>query len=134
MSLLQFTLIIRLHGTMLPRFRTQLERELDRARAADLVERVEAAALAAAAEVVVQHLRSLPEFRRVQAVDWAAEVRVIQAVEEIASELQRNPFCKAELAAQGDIPLGFAQRHFGEVPVLRDIINGVAPGVRQAWW
>jgi len=130
MSLLQFTLIIRLHGTMLPRFRTQLERELDRARAADLVERVEAAA----AEVVVQHLRSLPELRRVQAVDWAAEVRVIQAVEEIASELQRNPFCKAELAAQGDIPLGFAQRHFGEVPVLRDIINGVAPGVRQAWW
>ena len=115
---------------MLPRFRTQLERELDRSRAADLVERVEAAA----AEVVVQHLRSLPELRRVQAVDWAAEVRVIQAVEEIASELQRNPFCKAELAAQGDIPLGFAQRHFGEVPVLRDIINGVAPGVRQAWW
>jgi hypothetical protein len=103
MSLLQFTLIIRLHGTMLPRFRTQLERELDRARAADLVERVEAAA----AEVVVQHLRSLPELRRVQAVDWAAEVRVIQAVEEIASELQRNPFCKAELAAQGDIPLWF---------------------------
>jgi hypothetical protein len=30
---------------------------------------------------------------------------VIQDVEEIASELQRNPFSKAELAAQGDIPL-----------------------------
>ena len=78
---------------------------MDRAWAADLVERVEAAALAAAAEVVVQHLRSLPELRRAQAVDWAAEVRVIQDVEEIASELQRNPFCKAELAAQGDISL-----------------------------
>ena len=62
----------------------QLDRKLDRAWASDLVERVEAAALAAAAEIVVQHLRRVAELRRAQVVDWAAEVRVIQDVEEVA--------------------------------------------------
>jgi hypothetical protein len=37
--------------------------ELDRARAADLVQRIQTAALAAAAKRVVQHHRSLPELR-----------------------------------------------------------------------
>jgi hypothetical protein len=44
MSVLQFTPIIRLLGEMCCyNLELQLERELDRARAADLVERVEAA-------------------------------------------------------------------------------------------
>ena len=41
----------------------ELEGELDRARAADLVQRVEAAALAATAEIIVEHHRSLSELR-----------------------------------------------------------------------
>jgi hypothetical protein len=39
----------------------QLERELDRARAADLVERVQAATLAAPSQVAGQRLCRLPE-------------------------------------------------------------------------
>src|SRR3989442_9773012 len=37
--------------------------------------------------------------------DRAAEIRVIENVEEIASRLKRNPLCEMELAAQRDIPL-----------------------------
>ena len=69
MSLLQFTPIIRLLGEMCCyNLELQLERQLNRARAADLVQGIEATALAATAEVVVQHLRSLPELRRAQVV------------------------------------------------------------------
>ena len=85
--------------TRFPISELKLECELDRARAADLVQRIEAAALATAAEVVVQHLRGLTELRRGQVVDRAAEVRLIEDVEEIASELKRKSFCEAELAA-----------------------------------
>ena len=41
----------------------ELEGELDRARAADLVQRIQTAALASAAKRVVQHHRGLPELR-----------------------------------------------------------------------
>jgi hypothetical protein len=87
----------------------QLERELDRARASDLVEGVEAAELATGTEVVVEHLRRLAELRKAQIIDRAAEVRVVQDVEEVASELQRKSFGEAELAAQCDVPLGSAK-------------------------
>jgi hypothetical protein len=66
----------------------ELEGELDRARSADLVQRIEAAALAAAAQGIVEHHRGLPELRRTELVDRAAEVRVIQDVEEIPSRLK----------------------------------------------
>ena len=82
---------------------------MDRAWAADLVQRVEAAALAATAQIVVQHHRRLPELRGTEVVDRAAEIRVIENVEEIASRLKRNPFCEVELAAQRDIPLRGAE-------------------------
>jgi hypothetical protein len=49
---------------------------------------------------------------------------VIQDVEEIASELQRNPFCKAELAAQGDIPLVAPKRRRALRPRLPCAVAG----------
>ena len=50
---------------MLVRDCSELEREgeLDRARSADLVQRIEAAALASAAQGIVEHHRGLPELR-----------------------------------------------------------------------
>ena len=69
MSLLQFTPILRPPIEMCCyNLELQLERQLHRAPAADLVQGIEAAALAATAEVGVQHLRSLPELRRAQVV------------------------------------------------------------------
>lgn len=71
-----------------------------------MVQRIEGAVLTVAAEVVVQRLRRLAEVSSVaQVVGRAAEVRVIQDVEEIASGLKRNPFREAELAAQRDVAL-----------------------------
>jgi ribosomal protein S25 len=52
-------------------------------------QRIETAALAAA-QIIVQHLRGLDELLTAQVVDRAAEIRVIQSVEEIASELKLN--------------------------------------------
>jgi hypothetical protein len=55
----------------------KFERKLHRARAADLVQRIEAAALAAGAEVAGEHLGGLAELRRGEEVDRAAEIGVI---------------------------------------------------------
>ena len=86
----------------------KLESELHRPRAADLVQRVEAAIEAAAAEVVVQHL-STGRIAESSVIDRAAEVWVIEDVEEVASELKANPLGEVKLAAQGDVPLGGAE-------------------------
>lgn len=43
---------------------------------------------------------------------------MIQDVEEIASELQRNPFCETELATQRDIPLSGAEAAQSIVPQI----------------
>jgi len=83
--------------------------QLDRARSADLVQRIEAAALATGSEVVVQHLRGLAELGRGEKVDWITEVRMIQDIEEIASRLKRKPLGKAELSAHRQVPLGRAE-------------------------
>src|SRR6266481_5309247 len=83
----------------------KLERKLNRTRAPDLVQRIKAAVLAAAAEVVVQHLCGLAELGCAEVIDRVAEVRVIQNVEDIASRLQRKTFCKAKLPTQRQVPL-----------------------------
>ena len=86
MSLLQFTPIIRLLREMCCyNLELQLQRQLDRARAADLIQRIEAAALAAAAQIVVQRLRRMPEQRRSEVVDRAAKVGVVEDVEKIGA-------------------------------------------------
>jgi hypothetical protein len=77
----------------------KLERELDGARAADLVQRVKTAALAAAAEIVVQHLHRVAELRRAEVVDGAAEVWVVEDVEKVTPELKREFLREPKLAA-----------------------------------
>jgi len=68
----------------------RLQRELDRARAADLVQRIEAAALAAGAEPAIQRLGGIAELRRGDVVDRRTELRVIEDVEKIGARLQRE--------------------------------------------
>ena len=80
---------------------------------------VEAAGLSAGAEVIVEHLRGLAELGRGHVVDRAAEVRVVEDVEEIASELKANSLSQAELAARGDVPLGGAEAAEGVASEVR---------------
>ena len=92
------------------RLELKLERELDRAWATELVQRVEATALAVAAEIVVQHLGRLPELSSItEIVDWASKVGVVKNIEEISPRLKRYMFCQSELSAQSQVPLGRAE-------------------------
>lgn len=82
-----------------PILKLKLERQLDRAGAADLVQRREAAVLSPAAEEVVQRLCGFAELWRSQIVIRGAEVRMIENIEEIAPDLKREMFGKAKLPA-----------------------------------
>ena len=66
----------------------KLKCQLDRAGAADLVQRIEAAALTAASQGVCQHLRGLTELGRTQEIDGIPEVGMVKDVEEISSCLK----------------------------------------------
>src|SRR5215831_19543011 len=84
-------------------------RELNRARAADLVERAQAAALSSSSKRAVQHLRSLSELGGTEVVDRTAKIRMVQNVEHVHPSLEREAACQAELTAQRHIPLGRAE-------------------------
>ena len=71
-----------------PKLKLQFQCELNRTRAADLVERIEAAILATASEVAVQHLGGLSKLRRGHEVDGTSKIWVIEDVEEIRSRLK----------------------------------------------
>src|SRR5271157_2524601 len=106
MSLLQFTPIIRLLRDMCCyNLELQLERQLDRAGTADLIQRIQAAALAAAAQITVQGLRRNAELRRGHVVDRRAELRVVEDVEKIGAGLQRKTLAELEQPLQGEIDL-----------------------------
>jgi hypothetical protein len=77
----------------------ELEGELDRAGAADLVEGVEAAVGAAGTQAVARGLRRAAEQGAGQVVVGIAEVGVIQDVGAIVSRFKREPFGKTELMA-----------------------------------
>ena len=83
----------------------ELEGELDGAGAADLVEGAEAATLPATAERAGQHLGGLAELRRAEEVDRAAEIGVIEDVEEIDARLKSKPLGEVELPPQRGIEL-----------------------------
>src|SRR5215470_8701042 len=76
----------------------KLKRQLNRARAADLVQRIETAALPAAAQRTGQHLRGFAELRRAEKVDRAAEIGVVENIEEISARLKSQPLGEVELA------------------------------------
>src|SRR5690242_19809017 len=68
----------------------KLERQLDRARSADLVERVETAILATGPEAARQGLRRAAEQRAGQVAVGISEVRVVQDVEEFSPKTKPN--------------------------------------------
>ena len=83
----------------------ELEGELDRARATNLVKRAEAAALSATTQRASQHLRGLAELWRAEEVDRAAEIGVIEDVEEVGARLESKPLGEVELPPQCSIEL-----------------------------
>ena len=74
-----------------------------------MIQRIEAATLAAKAEGGSQHLSRLTELRRTQIVHGRTEIRVVEEVEKIASRLQRKPLAEAELPPQRQIDLRSAE-------------------------
>src|SRR5262249_37390637 len=83
----------------------KFNRQLDGTRAADLIERVEATALPAAAQRAGQHLRRLAELRGAEEVDWAAKVEVVEDIEEVGARLKSQPLGEAERSAQCGVEL-----------------------------
>src|SRR5262249_21453038 len=81
----------------------KLQRQLDRARSADLVERVEPPVRAARPEAARQGLRRAAEERAGQVVVGIAEVRAVQDVEELSAEVKPNPLGEAKPALQPNI-------------------------------
>jgi len=78
----------------------QLQGQLRRARAADLIQRIEAAILAATSERGSRQLRRLPAQRGTHVVDWAAEIGVVEDVEKIRACLKGKPLPELELSPQ----------------------------------
>jgi len=87
----------------------EFEGELDRAGAANLVERVEAAIGAAGAEAACQRLCRVAEQRTGQHVAGIAEVRVVKDVEELGSETKFHLFGEVKLPLQPNIRLRCAE-------------------------
>ena len=83
----------------------ELHRQLDRARSATLVERIEAAILPSHSEGVRQHLRRAAEQRARQRAGGAAEVGMIQRIEEPGAEAQPHALPEPNDPPQPEIGL-----------------------------
>src|SRR5215207_5293598 len=86
-----------------PSLKAEPQRELDGARAADLVERAQAAVDAARPEAARERLHAPPEQAGVQVAHGVAEVRVVEDVEELRAHLQPRRLAQRELAAHGEV-------------------------------
>src|SRR5262245_57307496 len=84
----------------------KFERQLDRARSADLVERVESPISATGPQTVRQRLRRPTEERAGQEVGGITEVGVVQDVEELGSETKPHCLGDAKMPLHPDIRLG----------------------------
>ena len=80
---------------------------------ADLIEGVEAAILAAAAEGDSEHPSRLAEERTSHVVGRQAEVGVVGDVKEVGAGLKRKPLLESELPAQRQIDLRSAESAHG---------------------
>src|SRR5262249_50516140 len=83
----------------------KLKRELDRARSANVVERVETAVRAAGPETVRQRLRRAAKEGAGQAVGGISEVWVVQDVEELSPESQPHILRNVKLPLERNIRL-----------------------------
>jgi len=82
----------------------QLQSQLHRARAADLIERVEARTVASG-QAAGQRLRRLAEERVGQVVVWRTEVRVVEEIEELAPESEPHLVDQVKFPLKRDIGL-----------------------------
>ena len=120
----------------------ELEGELNRARAADLVQRVEAAIVATGAEAARKRLRGVAKQRAGQVVIGIAEVGVVEDIEELGAEAKPQPLGEPELALQGHIGLPgseTAQHIASEIALLssgrrseRCFIENLAAGILRS--
>ena len=76
----------------------KLQCELDRARSANLIQRVETAAGATGAQAVRQCLRRAAEEGTGQNIDRVSEVRMVEDVEELSSEAKPYFFREVKLS------------------------------------
>src|SRR5712691_1868553 len=85
----------------------ELQRKLDRARSANLVERIERGYRPGAEQSVVQHAGGNSKRRvgEVQRVSCQRELRTVHHIENIGPELQRHRFVDGELPPQRQIEL-----------------------------
>ena len=79
--------------------------QLDRARAADLVQRAEAAIRTAGAEAARQCFRRVAEQGAGQTVGGRAEIRMVEDVEELGAETKGSLLGDLKLALQSDVGL-----------------------------
>ena len=89
-----------------------------RSRSANLIQRIESAALAAASERCSHHLPRLTELRRTKIVDRASEIGVVEHVEKIGSRLKGKPLPNFEVPPQRQIDLRSAGSTQGISPQI----------------
>src|SRR5215213_2072787 len=98
------------------RLETEAERELYGARAADLIERAEAAVDAAGAEAARERLRAQAEEAAAEVAHGVAEVRVVEDVENLGTQLQARVFGERELPPHREVELRQAEAAQGVAP------------------
>ena len=81
------------------------ERQLDGSRAANLRERIDTTVYASGSQTGGQVLRRVPKQWAAQIVDGTAKVRVVEDVEELASEAKLYLVREVKLALKRDIGL-----------------------------
>src|ERR1700742_378966 len=83
----------------------KFQRQLNRAWAPDLVQRIETAVRAATSQPIGQSLRSVTEKSAGQAIGRVRKIRVVQDVEEFAPESNANLLADAERSLDVDVGL-----------------------------
>src|SRR3954452_17818084 len=86
-----------------PASKFKLQRKLNRAWSANLIERIQTTICAAGPQAVRQCLRRLTEQGACQVVGRTAKVRMIEDVEELSSEPKSNALSQVKLPLQSKI-------------------------------
>jgi len=125
-----------------PHSKLHLQRQLNRPRPANLIQRIKPAIRAAGPQAVRQRLRRVAEQRASQHVCWVAEVGVIENVEELGAEAKPHLLSDAKHPLHPDIRLRSveaAQHVAAEITLLpcgcrrkRRLIEDLAAGISRA--
>jgi hypothetical protein len=96
---------------------------LDGARAADLVQRVEAAVGAAGAQAAGKSLRRVSKLRTSEVTDRWAEIRVVEDVEEFRPEAEAHFLCNTKLPLNGKVGLKRSEAAQLEAPIAKSTVE-----------